>query len=467
VCNAQQASVTKPVIATEFGYEINPYKQNGSIEAAQGTFILRQILYHEILGVPKSYIYELDDSNGQTYGLLRSDGSQRPAYAQVAGFQNILADTAPVSGCVVPATVNTTGVLSISVCKTTGEYDVILWQPVISYNTNTLIENTFAPISTPIVFNNGFSPSSVTQWTWNGTTWSNFAVGPSVGSVTVPVTDAPTIISVNGPSSPTPLPSLPTAPPTPVPTATPVYISTPSPAPTVTPTSVALVQSTSSTFPSTTVNMTQTFGSPVAYGDLILSMFSLSQYTAERLVILPPNGFSVIDPLEVYPATAGGGSTNSNEIGLATWQGYNTNQFGEGPSINWVVSGGDTGAMGAYDFSGSDSANPIGAYAVNANFYTATTCPAVTVPRPGSMVVCAIATKQGTNSNHGIQVPSGFSSSWHMDSHSLGAYNSFYDFHLNSLTTTPNQVVPAFNVTVGTTAYGPWVAETLVIQPPL
>jgi hypothetical protein len=467
VCNAKQSSITKPVIATEFGYEINPYKQNGSIEAVQGTFILRQILYHEILGVPKSYIYELDDSNGQTYGLLRSDGSQRPSFAEVAGFQNILSDTAPVSNCVVPATVNTSGVLSVGVCKTTGEYDIILWQPAISYNTNTLIANTIAPISTPITFNSGFSPSSVTQWTWNGSAWSNVSAAPSVGEATVPVSDVPTIISLNGPSSPTPLPSLPTAPPTPVPTATPVYVPTPSPAPTSTPTSVALVQSTSATFPSTTVNVTQSFGVPVAYGDLVLSMWALSQYTAERLVILPPSSFSVIDPLEVYPATAGGGSTNSNEIGLSTWKGYNTNQFGEGPNLNWIVSGGDTGAMGAYDFSGADSLAPIAMYSVNQDFFTASTCPSVTVPRPGSMVICAIATKQGTESNHGILNPSGFSSNWSLDSNSLGSYNSFYDFHLKSLTTTPNQVIPAFNVTVGTTSYGPWVAETIVIQPPL
>lgn len=459
ICNAQQASRTKPIIATEFGYQINPYAANGSIEAVQGTFILRQILYHYILGVPKSYIYELDDSHGQTYGLLRGDGSQRPAYAEVAGFQNILADIAPISNCVVPAKVNTTGVMSIGVCKTTGEYDLILWQPAISYNTNTLIQNSFNPISTPIVLNNGFSPSSVTQWSFVNGAWGNAQASTS----SIPVTDVPTIISMNGPPSPTPLPALPTAPPTPIPTPTPVYIPTPSPAPTVTPTSVALFQNATGIIQSNQVQTWQSFGSVVPYGDVVVSFFALSQYPSTRLVIRPPTGFTAIDPLEVYPASPAG---NSNEIGLASWQGYTTNQFGAGQSQQWIASGGDTGAWGSYDFSGSDSTNPIAVHSASENFFTASGCPSVTVPRPGSMVLCGIATKQGTSSNNAIQVPSGFNSNWVLDDHSVGVYNSFYGFHLSAKTTTVNQVIPAFNVALTHTLFSPWVAETIVVQPP-
>ena len=460
ICNAQQASKTRPIIATEFGYEINPYQQNGSIEAVQGTFILRQILYHQILGVPKSYIYELDDSNGQTYGLLRSDGSQRPSYAQIAGFQNILADTAPISNCVVPVTVNTSGVMALGVCKTTGEYDLILWQPAVSYNTNTLIQNVFGPISTPVTLNAGFSPSSVTQWSFANGSWSNAPASTSG----IPVTDVPTIISMNGPPSPTPMPALPTAPPTPVPTPTPVYVPTPTPAPTLTPTSVSLAQTATAQIPSNTVQTWQQFPSVVPYGDLVVSYFALSQYSATRRVILAPGGFSVIDPLEVYPASP---PVNSNEIGLATWQGYVTNQAGIGPSIEWIASGGDTGAWGSYDFNGVDSSNPIATFAASENFFKSSTCPTVTVPRPGSMVICGIATKQGTSSNNGIAVPSGFGSSWIMDAHSVGLFNSFYGFHLAANTTTVNQIIPAFSVMLSNTNYAPWVAETIVIQPPL
>lgn len=260
LCNSKQASVSKPVIATEFGNQVNPTVTNDVDAGAVATYNLRQVLAHDSFGIPKSYIYALYDTGGQTYGLWSSDGNPRIGGIEIGQFMQILKDTTAVNAsCTVPAYVSTSGVSSAGVCMSNGQYALILWQPVATWNPNTLTYGTFANINAVLTYSPGFAPTTVTQWSYplNGQ-WSNAVVSPS----SVLVSDRPSIVMFNGPSVPTPLPTVPATPsPTPSPTPTPTATPTPNPSATPTPT------------PSPTPSPTPT---PVVYGTP--SSFIMSSY---------------------------------------------------------------------------------------------------------------------------------------------------------------------------------------------
>jgi hypothetical protein len=208
LCNAKQAAVSKPVAATEFGYQVSSTTTNDVDQGAQGRYILRQIFEHQSQGISKSYIYALYDSGGQTYGVFSDDDTPRPAASEISGFMNILSDATPIIGsCTVPAAVSTSGISSFGVCLSNGQYALVVWQPVVGWDTNAKEYDTVYPINVRIAYSFGFGPSSVTEWTYpfEGQ-WTNS--GP-ISHNSVPVTDAPSIVIFNGPSYPTPLPTLP------------------------------------------------------------------------------------------------------------------------------------------------------------------------------------------------------------------------------------------------------------------
>lgn len=472
MANAKQASLTKPIIATEFGFQISDEKQNFVPESYQGTYLLRQILQHYITGLPKSYVYELKDSGGQNFGMLRDDYSARPSFVQLAGLQNILSDSSPVSNCVLPLKVNTTGVEVMGMCKSTGEYDLILWQPVLTYDPNALTANIFQPISTPIVFNSGFTPSSLSQWSYTYTgPWTNTT---SVSAGSIPVTDRPTIVVVNGPS-PTPLPALPSPPPTPVPTATPVFVPTPTPAPTSTPTAVAIRQTTGNVNNDHNhVNVIATFNSSPQYGDYLLAGWAFTQFNASRYVIKGPSFMARIDPgsneetnltvpIACSPITDYQGY---EEVCEDLWGGYVADQAYNNTNLSWVASAGSPNTSVYYDFSGADSAAPIGQIQTALAEFNTATCQGATVVRAGSQAVCIVAAKNGTVFGPGTGLSSGYTNNgWVFDGNFFADEATTYAFHYPR-TTTANQVIPSFTFSDSSSFIDYSVAETVIVQPP-
>jgi hypothetical protein len=204
--NAKQASLSKPIAATEFGDNLGN-TANTVDNLAQGTYLLRKILWHNLVGVPISYIYQLIDS-GDNRGVIGADGSQRESYSEISGFFNILKDATPTVGnCIIPVVVNTAGVDSYGICKSTGEYDLVLWQPADTHDPNTLIDTVIPTINVPLTYTTGFTPTTQTYWSYNvAGVWSN---NPAPSSSLVPVTDRPSIFVFNGPASPSALPTNP------------------------------------------------------------------------------------------------------------------------------------------------------------------------------------------------------------------------------------------------------------------
>ena len=93
----------KPLWATESGY-INVAGSAGVSETAAGTYVPRAMLENFRRGIERTQSYELVDlrtGSGQAidnYGLLRTDGTRKPAFSALRNLLSIVSDSAAASG---------------------------------------------------------------------------------------------------------------------------------------------------------------------------------------------------------------------------------------------------------------------------------------------------------------------------------------------------------------------------------
>ena len=93
----------KPLWATEFGYW-NTTGTNGVSEAAAATYTPRAFMENFRRGIERSQGYELIDLNTgsnqviDNYGLLRTDGTRKPAFTALRNLLRIVKDPLPASG---------------------------------------------------------------------------------------------------------------------------------------------------------------------------------------------------------------------------------------------------------------------------------------------------------------------------------------------------------------------------------
>ena len=137
----------KPIIATESGYHnaVNSQEQHkGVSERASAIYMPRLLLGHFGLGIERTFLYELIDLRPDRdfvrrdlhFGLLRNDGSQKPAFASVKNLLSILADEADFSAGELeyrlsgPEDLN-----SLLLQKQDGTFYLALWRGVSSYDT--------------------------------------------------------------------------------------------------------------------------------------------------------------------------------------------------------------------------------------------------------------------------------------------------------------------------------------------
>ncbi|HEV2057778.1 MAG TPA: hypothetical protein VGR11_00390 [Solirubrobacteraceae bacterium] len=93
----------KPLWATESGY-INVPGSAGVSETAAGTYIPRAMLENFRRGIERTQSYELvdlqtgSDQGIDNYGLLRTDGTRKPAFSALRNLLSIVSDSAAASG---------------------------------------------------------------------------------------------------------------------------------------------------------------------------------------------------------------------------------------------------------------------------------------------------------------------------------------------------------------------------------
>jgi hypothetical protein len=95
---AHGAWADAPIMSTEIGFTTDPGNKQGIPEDVEAKYIPRLILEQLLHHIDRTYIYELIDvgpkvsKNDAAFGLVRNDGSKKPAYTALKGLTSIAAD---------------------------------------------------------------------------------------------------------------------------------------------------------------------------------------------------------------------------------------------------------------------------------------------------------------------------------------------------------------------------------------
>jgi hypothetical protein len=138
----------KNIVVTESGYHngLNDHSDQPAVsEEAAARYIPRLYLENFANGIVRTYLYEFLDESAdpalksfqQHWGLIRSDGTEKPAFVALKNLIAELNDTAepPHPGQLVwSLDAQDAAVHHLLLQKSTGEFDLVLWQDVPSYN---------------------------------------------------------------------------------------------------------------------------------------------------------------------------------------------------------------------------------------------------------------------------------------------------------------------------------------------
>ena len=111
-------------------------------EAAMGRYVPRLFLDYFNAGFAKSYLYELVDegasmsSREEAFGLVRADGTPKPAYTSLQNLIAVLSDPGPAftpGSLSLALTGDTTNVRRLLLQKRNGRFFLVLWHDAYSY----------------------------------------------------------------------------------------------------------------------------------------------------------------------------------------------------------------------------------------------------------------------------------------------------------------------------------------------
>lgn len=146
---SKKASVSDPIITTESGYHNVSSTSNGHRgvpEDIAAKYTPRLVLEQFNYGIPRTYIYELINTYNDpgslymNFGLLRNDGSEKPAYKALKNLLNLLKDP---GASFTPGSLDyllsgdTENINHTLLQKADGKFYLILWQEVSGYNVDT------------------------------------------------------------------------------------------------------------------------------------------------------------------------------------------------------------------------------------------------------------------------------------------------------------------------------------------
>ncbi len=161
---ARMASGSKPVVITETGYHnaLNDHTDQPAVsEAAAGKYMPRLLLENFGRGIVRTYLYEFFDEapdpslkdNQLHWGIVRADGSEKPAFTALKNLISELGDTAePASSTSFAWTLDaaSSDIHHVLLQKSTGEIDLVLWQEVPVFDTKQQTDITNPPIPATI-----------------------------------------------------------------------------------------------------------------------------------------------------------------------------------------------------------------------------------------------------------------------------------------------------------------------------
>lgn len=161
---AKYLSGSDPVIMTESGYHnaLNDHHDQPAIsESAAAKYITRLFLENFAHNIPRTYLYEFFDEapdpglkdNQLHWGLIRANGTEKPAFTAVKNLIAELNDTAE------PAHLQQLAwsldkpqndVHHLLLQKSNGEFDLVLWQEVPSYDPRRQTDISLPALSTTL-----------------------------------------------------------------------------------------------------------------------------------------------------------------------------------------------------------------------------------------------------------------------------------------------------------------------------
>ena len=133
---------SKPIITTETGYGNTSTTQGDIPESVSATYMPRLLMEQWNAGIKRTYLYELlSEGNApySDYGLLRADGSQKPAFKAIANLIGLLTDK---GAAFTPATFSykviggDSSLHQLLLQKRDGSFYVALWVEKPSYDVN-------------------------------------------------------------------------------------------------------------------------------------------------------------------------------------------------------------------------------------------------------------------------------------------------------------------------------------------
>jgi hypothetical protein len=184
---AAQDSGTRPVMVTETGYDNLSSYADSVPEDVAAIYYPRLLLELWKAGIERSYMYELLSVSGDDYGLLRSDGSTKPAFFAVSNLLSLLSD---------PGTSFTPGSLDYTLTggdanlhhellqKADGSFYLALWVELPVYDVNAQQYLTVAPETVTLQTARPLSTLAVYQWNSAGQVTSQ-TLPPTTQQLTV------------------------------------------------------------------------------------------------------------------------------------------------------------------------------------------------------------------------------------------------------------------------------------------
>ena len=170
---------TSPIWATETGYYTGTSSQHIS-ETADAKYLPRTLVEYFNRGVGRTYLYELanqgtDPANPQyNFGIIRNDLSLTPAYTDIKNLISLLGESTWNSGTqawnkpsFTPGALDytmstgTSTIHKLLLQKSTGEYDLLLWNEVSSWDGTNYADINNASQNVTLTFNTPLAGASM------------------------------------------------------------------------------------------------------------------------------------------------------------------------------------------------------------------------------------------------------------------------------------------------------------------
>ncbi len=206
---ARRYSPGRPVVSTETGYWDDPAVRDSLPPAVVARYMPRLLLEQFRKGIERTYIYELIDDRvsgieaRSGYGLVRADGSRKPAFSAVANLQRILSDRG-AQPAPVPFDYSVDGggpdLRNMAFQKRDGTMLIALWVERSGYDLHARRAIDVPPQSATITVPSSSPLVKAYRWQDDGSVQES-TQGASQTAVSISVTDSLTVLQFRSPTA--------------------------------------------------------------------------------------------------------------------------------------------------------------------------------------------------------------------------------------------------------------------------